>query len=172
MTNKKKYLIIAAACIIAGTWFNHEEATGLEYAAALASVAGAAAATLRRPPAHHPHDAGHICPDPSHRHTTRKRAHRYLSHRFRGEIPSHGANACTILSPLPWHPLDHWSDHQHRHRPPPCSIAPPIEHPEGLHPWNEHPARLKDETPPPWIIRNHPPPPVYDAARVPALSPL
>lgn len=44
MTQKKKYLIIAAACIIAGTWFNHEEATGLEYAAALASVAGAAAA--------------------------------------------------------------------------------------------------------------------------------
>ena len=44
MTQKKKYLIIAAACIIAGTWFNHDEATGLEYAAALASVAGAAAA--------------------------------------------------------------------------------------------------------------------------------
>ena len=44
MTQKKKYLIIAAAFIIAGTWFNHEEATGLEYAAALLSIAGAAAA--------------------------------------------------------------------------------------------------------------------------------
>ena len=33
MTNKKKYLIIAAACILSGVWFNHEEATGLEYAA-------------------------------------------------------------------------------------------------------------------------------------------
>lgn len=44
MTNKKKYLIIAAACILSGVWFNHEEATGLEYAAALLSIAGAAAA--------------------------------------------------------------------------------------------------------------------------------
>jgi hypothetical protein len=44
MTNKKKYLIIAAACILSGVWFNHDGATGLEYAAALASIAGAAAA--------------------------------------------------------------------------------------------------------------------------------
>lgn len=44
MTQKKKYLTIAAACILSGVWFNHDEATGLEYAAALASVAGAAAA--------------------------------------------------------------------------------------------------------------------------------
>ena len=44
MTNKKKYLIIAAACILSGVWFNHEEATGFEYAAALLSIAGAAAA--------------------------------------------------------------------------------------------------------------------------------
>lgn len=44
MTNKKKYLIIAAACILSGVWFNHEEATGLEYAAALLSLAGAVAA--------------------------------------------------------------------------------------------------------------------------------
>ena len=41
MTQKKKYLIIAAACILSGVWFNHEEATGLEYAAALLSIAGA-----------------------------------------------------------------------------------------------------------------------------------
>ena len=44
MTNKKKYLIIAAACILSGIWFNLDEGTGLEYAAALASVAVAAAA--------------------------------------------------------------------------------------------------------------------------------
>lgn len=44
MTNKKKYLIIAAACILSGVWFNHDEATGLEYAALLLSIAGAVAA--------------------------------------------------------------------------------------------------------------------------------
>ena len=44
MTNKKKYFILAAACILSGVWFNHEEATALEYAAALASIAGAVAA--------------------------------------------------------------------------------------------------------------------------------
>lgn len=44
MTNKKKYLIIAAACILSGVWFNNEDATGLEYAAALLSIAGAVAA--------------------------------------------------------------------------------------------------------------------------------
>lgn len=44
MTPKRKYFIIAAACILSGLWFNHDEATGLEYAAALASIAGAVAA--------------------------------------------------------------------------------------------------------------------------------
>ena len=47
MTNKKKYLIIAACCILAGVWFNHEDATLGEWIASLLSVLAAGVACYR-----------------------------------------------------------------------------------------------------------------------------
>lgn len=47
MTQKKKYLIIAAACIISGVWFNHEDATAGEWIASLLSAIAAGSACYR-----------------------------------------------------------------------------------------------------------------------------
>ena len=47
MTQKKKYIIIAACCIVAGVWFNHEEATAGEWIASLLSAIAAGVACYR-----------------------------------------------------------------------------------------------------------------------------
>ena len=47
MTNTKKYLIIAALCILAGVWFNHEDATLCEWIASLLSALAAGVACYR-----------------------------------------------------------------------------------------------------------------------------
>lgn len=47
MTQKKKYLIIAACCILAGVWFNHEDATAGEWIASLLSALAAGVACYR-----------------------------------------------------------------------------------------------------------------------------
>ena len=47
MSQKKKYLIIAALCIVAGVWFNHEDATLGEWIASLLSALAAGVACYR-----------------------------------------------------------------------------------------------------------------------------